>query len=157
MTSSYDKSPFLVLTLRSSTILCNISQVSENSFSERLWYMHRPFVYMWYIFIYFFDRHAKSFWITFILLSNYISSPVKLRGGIPIMRKILSGYLIIHPAKITFQKFQYGVDFFIVAIINLLFYSTFWGEYFLPKKFLCWWDIDVEKDIHCRLSTYGFL
>lgn len=47
---SYCKSSFEISTSSKSIILCNISQVSENFSSDKLWYTHRFFAYMWYIF-----------------------------------------------------------------------------------------------------------
>lgn len=61
--------------------------------------------------------------------------------------KHFAGWRINQPAKTTFQKFQYGRD----LISFFLFEDDFFlGNFFYES------EIEVEKDIHCRLGTYRF-
>jgi len=98
--------------------------------------------------IYFFDLSHKIFtgnffYLNYLVTALYISTiqnPKKTKKGF--------GYLIIHPASTTFQKFQYGV--FICV-------CDFWGKIFFTEKFFYKCEIEVSFCHLCRLGTYRFL
>ena len=129
---------------RKSTILCSISQTSGNFSSERLWYMHLSFAYMWYIFSWFLIKKCFGNFL-FGHCIIYHNSQNSKRNAKDFQHFPRIAY---HPPR---------KDYFPETPIWAVFhFICFLVPFFSGKFFFYESEIEVEKDIHCRLGTYRF-